>query len=52
MQNFVLYLEILRFYKFGWGTKFGMIKFRTTDIPKFQITNINIAQDQLFDYFI
>ena len=26
----------LTIYADGWGTKFGMIKCKTTDIPKFQ----------------
>ena len=36
----------------GWGTKFEMIKCRTTDIPKFQNFNMKIAKDDLVDYFI
>ena len=36
----------------GWGSKIGTKECRTTDIPEFQITNIKIAKDVLFDYFI
>ena len=41
-------LERPIFRNFGWGTKFRMVKCRTN----FKITNIKIAKDVLFDYFI
>ena len=37
---------------FGWGSKFGTMKFRTTDIVNFKIANIKITKDELFDNFI
>ena len=32
----ILIFAVLIFRNIGWGTKFGMIKCRTSDIPKFQ----------------